>query len=147
MRRCASTRPSAMPRGFTCWGQFLAMLFCQLASVNSLCDITNGLAASEGKVRHLGLPEAPRRSTLAYANSHRPWQVWEDVFYHLLDVGRNLAQQAGIRHKFRFKNKLLSIDASAAITPGWRSAKVWARSARIRSGHRVEGCTCTPPLR
>ena len=33
-------------RGFTCWGQFVAMLFCQLGSVNSLRDITNGLAAS-----------------------------------------------------------------------------------------------------
>jgi hypothetical protein len=42
-------------KGFTCWGQLVAMLFCQLGSVNSLRDITNGLAASEGKLRHLGL--------------------------------------------------------------------------------------------
>jgi hypothetical protein len=40
-------------RGFTCWGQFVAMLFSQLGSVNSLRDVTNGLAASEGKLRHL----------------------------------------------------------------------------------------------
>ena len=56
-------------KGFTCWGQFVAMLFCQLGSVNSLRDITNGLAASEGKLRHLGLPAAPKRSTLAYAKT------------------------------------------------------------------------------
>jgi hypothetical protein len=99
-------------KGFTCWGQLVAMLFCQLGSVNSLRDISNGLAASEGKLRHLGLPEAPRRSTLAYANAHRPWQLFEDVFYQLLDVGRKQAQQAGMAHKFRFKNKLLSIDAT-----------------------------------
>jgi hypothetical protein len=99
-------------KGFTCWGQFVAMLFCQLGSVNSLRDISNGLAASEGKLRHLGLPEAPRRSTLAYANAHRPWQLFEDVFGQLLESGRSLAQQAGVRHKFRFKNKLLSIDAT-----------------------------------
>ena len=99
-------------KGFTCWGQLVAMLFCQLGSVNSLRDISNGLAASEGKLRHLGLPEAPRRSTLAYANAHRPWQLFEDVFHQLLDSARNQAQQAGVRHKFRFKNKLLSIDAS-----------------------------------
>jgi len=54
-------------KGFTCLGQFVAMLFCQLGSVTSLRDITNGLAASEGKLRHLGLPSAPKRSTLAYA--------------------------------------------------------------------------------
>jgi Transposase DDE domain/Domain of unknown function (DUF4372) len=99
-------------KGFTCWGQFVAMLFCQLGSVNSLRDISNGLAASEGKLRHLGLPEAPRRSTLAYANAHRPWRLFEDVFHQLLDSARNQAQQAGVRHKFRFKNKLLSIDAT-----------------------------------
>jgi hypothetical protein len=99
-------------KGFTCWGQFVAMLFCRLGSVTSLRDIANGLAASEGRLRHLGLPAAPCRSTLAYANAHRPWQLFEDIFHQLLDVGRNLAQQTGVRHKFRFKNKLLSIDAS-----------------------------------
>ena len=50
-------------RGFTCWGQFVAMLFCQLGRAHSLREICSGLAASEGKLRHLGLPEAPRRST------------------------------------------------------------------------------------
>ena len=58
-------------KGFSSWGQLVAMLFCQLGSVNSLRDIVNGLAASEGQLRHLGLPSAPKRSTLAYANAHR----------------------------------------------------------------------------
>ena len=40
-------------RGFTCWGQFVAMLFCQLGAARSLREICNGLAASEGKLRHL----------------------------------------------------------------------------------------------
>ena len=62
-------------RGFTCWGQLVAMLFCQLGRAHSLCEICNGLAASEGKLKHLGLPDAPSRSTLSYANGHRPWAV------------------------------------------------------------------------
>jgi hypothetical protein len=99
-------------KGFTCWGQLVAMLFCQLGSVSSLRDIANGLAASEGKLRHLGLPAAPSRSTLSYANAHRPSAVFEDLFYRLLESARSQAQQSGIRHKFRFKNKLLSIDAT-----------------------------------
>jgi uncharacterized protein DUF4372 len=61
-------------RGFSSWGQFVAMLFCQLGQAKSLREICGGLAASEGKLRHLGLPTAPSRSTLAYANEHRPWQ-------------------------------------------------------------------------
>ncbi|MHB1958492.1 MAG: DUF4372 domain-containing protein, partial [Acidobacteriaceae bacterium] len=36
------------------------MLFCQLAGAQSLREICGGLAASEGKLRHLGLPGAPR---------------------------------------------------------------------------------------
>lgn len=96
-------------RGFTCWGQFVAMLFCQLARAHSLREICQGLAACEGKLKHLGLPDAPCRSTLAYANEHRPWEVYQDEFYALL--GR-CEQQARPGHTFRFKNKLVSLDST-----------------------------------
>jgi Domain of unknown function (DUF4372) len=55
-------------RGFSSWGQFIAMLFCQLGHAKSLREIC-GLAASEGKLRHLGVPTAPARSTI-----HSPTQ-------------------------------------------------------------------------
>ena len=42
-------------RGFRSWGQLVAMLFCQLAQAKSLREITEGLQASEGKLKHLGL--------------------------------------------------------------------------------------------
>jgi DDE family transposase/uncharacterized protein DUF4372 len=99
--------------GFTCWGQFVAMLFCQLGHAQSLREICGGLAASEGKLKHLGLPAAPARSTLAYANEHRPWQLYQTVFERLLQKCRQVvAQQPGKKRKFRFKNKLLSLDAT-----------------------------------
>ena len=102
-------------RGFSSWGQFIAMLFCQLGHAKSLREICGGLAASEGKLRHLGLPTAPARSTLAYANEHRPWQLCQTVFEQLLAKCQTLAaSQPGTRkkRKFRFKNPLLSLDAS-----------------------------------
>ena len=71
-------------RGFTCWGQFVAMLFCHLGKAQSLREICGGLAASEGKLRHLGVWEAPKRSTLSYANEHRPWEIYRSVFERLL---------------------------------------------------------------
>jgi hypothetical protein len=95
-------------RGFSCWGQFVAMLFCRLGRAQSLREICGGLAASEGKLRHLGLPDAPKRSTLAYANEHRPWQLYRSVFYQLLGRCREVAGPQG----FRFRNKLLSLDAT-----------------------------------
>jgi len=102
-------------RGFTCWGQFIAMLFCQLGHAKSLREICGGLAASEGKLRHLGLPQAPARATLAYANEHRPWQLYRTVFDQLLARCQAVAaSQPGTRKKkkFRFKSPLMSLDAS-----------------------------------
>jgi hypothetical protein len=97
-------------RGFTCWGQFIAMLFCQLGRAHSLNEITQGLAASEGKLKHLGVPATPKRSTLAYANQHRPWELYQTVFGQLLVRCQQLASEG--KRKFRFKNKLLSLDAT-----------------------------------
>ena len=51
-------------RGFTSWGQFMAMLFCQLGRAHSLREICGGLACCEGQLKHLGVPVAPKRSTL-----------------------------------------------------------------------------------
>ena len=97
-------------RGFNSWTQFIAMLFCQLGHAQSLREITGGLAACEGKLRHLGVNEPPKRSTLSYANEHRPWELHRAVFYDLLERCRGEA--AGRKRKFRFKHKLLSIDST-----------------------------------
>jgi hypothetical protein len=99
-------------RGFTSWGQFVAMLFCQLGRAHSLREICGGLACCEGKLKHLGVPLAPKRSTLAYANEHRPWQLFETVFQQLLERARQVVYAQGGPKKFRFKNKLMSLDAS-----------------------------------
>src|SRR5215469_15141382 len=101
-------------RGFTCWGQFVAMLFCQLGQARSLREICGGLAASEGKLKHLGLSAAPARSTLSYANEHRPWQLYQTVFQQLVEKCQQVVASAPgkKKRKFRFKNKLLSLDAT-----------------------------------
>jgi len=98
-------------RGFTCWQQFVAMLFCQLGHAQSLREICGGLAATEGKLRHLGILDCPKATTLSYANAHRPWQLYQSVFYTTLERCRAEALTHGQR-KFRFKHKLLSLDAS-----------------------------------
>jgi Transposase DDE domain/Domain of unknown function (DUF4372) len=95
-------------RGFTCWGQFVAMLFCQLGRAHSLREICGGLASCEGKLSHLGIT-APARATLAYANEHRPWQLYRGVFEALL---ARCEAAAPARRRFRFKNKLVSLDST-----------------------------------
>ena len=96
-------------KGFTSWDHFIAMLFCQLAQAKSLREICGGLSCCMGKLKHLGMKKAPSKSTLSYANTHRPWQMFRDLFYQTLALCR---QSAPGHHKFRFKNKLLSMDSS-----------------------------------
>ena len=95
-------------KGFSCWSQFVAMMFCQLAQAKSLREIIDGLACCEGKLRHLGLQSSPKRSTLSYANTNRPWQLFETLFYAILEVARASAPGKHLR----FKNKLFSLDAT-----------------------------------
>jgi hypothetical protein len=94
---------------FSSWDQFLAMLFCQLAQAKSLREICGGLACCMGKLRHLGMKRTPNKSTLSYANAHRPWQMFQNLFYETLAFCK---QQAPGKRKFRFRNKLLSLDST-----------------------------------
>ncbi len=108
-RAVRETQAEKGVKGFGCWGQFVAMLFCQLGQAHSLREICGGLATCFGKLKHLGIDAAPKRSTLAYANAHRPWQLYQKVFYQLLAKCRVLAHG---KKPFRFKNKLFSLDAT-----------------------------------
>ncbi len=95
-------------KGLSSWSQFVGMLFCQLGRAHSLREIEGGLKSCEGKLAHLGI-EAPARSSLSYANGHRPWELFEKVFYGLFDI---VAAKAVGKKKFRFKNKLVSLDST-----------------------------------
>ena len=118
-----ATKAERHARGFSSWGQFVAMLFCQLGRAHSLREICGGLATCEGKLHHLGIV-SPKRSTLSYANEHRPWQLYEKVFYRLLD--RCLRETEGRRkRRFRFKNPLLSLV-------GWAKGRGLERGQKIR---------------
>jgi Transposase DDE domain/Domain of unknown function (DUF4372) len=96
-------------RGRTCWGQFVAMLFCQLGRAHSLREICQGLAACEGKLKHLGVAEPPRVSSLSYMNQHRPWKIYQEQFYALQ---ARCEQESKPGHRFRFRNKLVSMDST-----------------------------------
>jgi hypothetical protein len=100
-------------RGVSCWQQFVSMLFCQLGRAHSLREIEQGLKSCEGKLSHLGIEALPR-SSLSYANAHRPWQLYERTFHLLFQRFQvELAKAGGNRKKkFRFKNKLVSLDSS-----------------------------------
>jgi hypothetical protein len=115
-------------KGFSCWDQLVAMLFCQLAAAHSLREISGGLATAMGKLVHLGMKSAPPRSTLSYANAHRSWPLFEAVFYQVL--GEATAVAALHKRRFRFKNPLRSLDASTIDL--CLSMYDWARFRRTK---------------
>lgn len=107
-RLVKETKAEHRSKGLSSWSQFVGMVFCQLGRAHSLREIEGGLKSCEGKLAHLGI-EAPARSSLSYANSHRPAELFEKVFYSLYDT---VSSKAVGKKKFRFKNKLVSIDST-----------------------------------
>jgi len=124
-------KADARTKGFSCWDQFVAMMFCQVGQAKSLREIEEGLASCEGRLRHLGLIESPSRSTLSYANKVRPAQVFEDMFYSMLSV----CQAAAGKHSFRFKNRLLSLDST--VIELCASMFDWSRYSRAKGAMKL----------
>lgn len=101
-----------------------------MGRAHSLREICGGLACCEGKLKHLGIPLAPKRSTLAYPNEHRPWELYQTVFTQLLGKCQDLAAGLGGRKKFRFKNILMSLDGSVIDLSVWLCD--WAKFRRTK---------------
>jgi len=119
-------------KGFTCWAQLVAMLFCQMARADSLREICNGLACSLGKLIHLGIGVAPNKSTLSYANKHRPAALYEELFYTALGRFRDEKGLGVRKQRFRFKNKLLSLDSTTISL--CLELFPWAKFRRAKGG-------------
>ncbi len=108
------------------------MLFCQLGRANSLRKICTGLSCCLGRLVHLGIQKAPCRSTLSYANEHRPAELFEELFWTVPARFRQQQAPGGRQHKFRFKNKLLSLDSTTiSLCLGLFP---WARFRRAKGG-------------
>ena len=119
-------------KGFTCWTQFVSMLFCQLGHADSLREICNGLGCCLGRLVHVGIVRAPCRSTLSYANEHRPAALFEDLFFTALERFREQQGLGTRKHKFRFKNKLLSLDSTTISL--CLTMFPWAKFRRAKGG-------------
>jgi hypothetical protein len=107
-RMVKQTRSEYASKGLSSWSQFVAMMFCQFGRAHSLREIEGGLKSCEGKLAHLGI-EAPAKSSLSYANAHRPWELYQKVFYSVLNT---VSSSVKAPRKFRFKNKLVSLDST-----------------------------------
>lgn len=91
-----------------CWNQLTILLYAQATEKDSLRDIETGLRVQGGKWYHLGLSTCAR-STLSRANGKRPWNIYESLFYKVLERCQNLGSGTA---SFSFKNDLYAIDST-----------------------------------
>lgn len=77
-------------RSFSCWDQFLCMMFAQLTYRESLRDIVACLRSQEHRLYHAGIRGKVSRSTLADANESRDWRIYADFAQLLIHEARAL---------------------------------------------------------
>ena len=80
-------------KSFSCWDQFLSMVFAQLTYRESLRDIEACLQSIGGKLYHMGFRSKVARSTLADANEVRDWRIYADFAQVLISIARPLYAQ------------------------------------------------------
>ena len=119
-------------KGFSCWDQLVAMLFLHFSAVTSLREIVGGLRTAAGKVSHLRLKKVHGHSTLAYANEHRPWEIYQDLFFATLERCRSTLRTG---QRLRFKNKLISMDSTTISL--CLSLFQWAKFRQTKGGVKV----------
>lgn len=101
------TKAEYHARGFSSWNHYVSMLFGQVGGHDSLRGIEAGLATQGTSLYHMGVKPV-HRSTLAYANEHRPHELFKTLFFQMLSKCQLIAP----KHKFRFKNQVYSMDSS-----------------------------------
>jgi hypothetical protein len=77
-------------RTFSCFDQYLCMVFAQITYRQSLRDIETCLRAMRSKLYHSGIRGTVSRNTLAKANEQRDWRIYSDFAQVLIARARTL---------------------------------------------------------
>jgi hypothetical protein len=117
-------------RTFSCWDQFLCMLFAQLTYRESLRDIEVCLRGFGPKLYHLGIHGSVSRTNLSRANETRDWRIYRDFAQHLITIARKLYAEDEFISNLRsavYAFDSTNIDLCLSLFP-------WARLIRVRHG-------------
>ena len=117
-------------RKFSRWNQFVHLMFMQLTGRASLRDGIQSINSRIKNLYHMGAKPVSR-STFADANNMRPASFYEALFEKVYQHCRMISP----KHKFKFKNKLYSLDASVIdLSLG---AFPWASFRRTKSAVKI----------
>lgn len=112
------------------WSQFIALSLAQFSGRSSLRDIVSNLSAQAARLYHLGTGNVSR-STLSRVNESQPYTLYESLFHKLLSRCQGVAP----KHRFRFGNKLYSLDSTTIDQ--CLSVFPWAKFRRAKGAVKV----------
>ena len=75
---------------FSCWEQYVCMVFAQLTYRESLRDIESCLEAFGSKLYYCGIRSKVAKSTLAYWNEKTNWNIYGEYAQYLIGHARKL---------------------------------------------------------
>src|SRR3990167_10550250 len=95
----------------TAWNQFVVLMYAQATGKDSLRDIETGLRLQQGSWYHLGI-KSVARSTLADANTRRPFEIFRSLFAELLTQCKEVTPRS---RTFAFNNPLYALDSTTIM--------------------------------
>ncbi len=129
-QRCVERYPGVRrTRRFTCWDQFLCLVFAQLTFRESLRDIEACLGAVPEQLYHMGIRCEVSRSTLADANEKRDWRIHADFAQVLIKEAQRL--YAGDRFALELAETVYALDSTTVDL--CLSLFPWAHFRRTKS--------------
>lgn len=96
-------------KGNDSWTHFVTMLFCHFSKSNSLNEICNGVRSATGDLNHLGVTKALKKSSLAYINENRSWELFRDMYFELYD---RLKPSLKMNRKLLPKRQIFLLDST-----------------------------------
>ncbi len=96
---------------FTTHSHLIAMLYACYENCTSLREVVTGMQACQGKLQCLHLNALPARSTFSEANKHRSYEVFESIFYHLLERYRQFLPDSRCKDR-KLLSRLILIDST-----------------------------------
>lgn len=98
---------------FNAWNHLSIMLYAVIMRFDSLREITSAGMMECRKLKHLGIEDIPRRSTLSDANARRSSEVFAKVYRDLYMTYKDKLSSDSSSHKLpRWMNKLQIIDST-----------------------------------
>lgn len=92
---------------FNTYNHFISMLYCIFHGCTSIREVVTGMQACSRKLNHLGLNYCVRRTTLSDANKRRCPEVFESIYFDLLNkLRRSLSDSRS------FESKLYIADST-----------------------------------